>query len=53
MPKVVFSVCDNTRRRMEKEEGRAVTFVTEARIVPSGVVRLVELQEQGWSYIRP
>jgi uncharacterized protein len=53
MPNVVFSACDNTRRRMEKEEGRKITFVTEATIVPSGVVRLMELQEQGWSYVRP
>jgi uncharacterized protein len=53
MPSVVFSACDNTRRRMEKDEGRKITFIGEATIVPSGVVRLMELQEQGWSYIRP
>jgi intracellular sulfur oxidation DsrE/DsrF family protein len=53
MPSVVFSACENTRRRMEKEEGRKVTFITEATMVPSGVVRLMELQEQGWSYVRP
>jgi len=53
MPNVVFSACDNTRRRMEKDEGRKITFISEATIVPSGVVRLIELQEQGWSYIRP
>jgi intracellular sulfur oxidation DsrE/DsrF family protein len=53
MPNVVFSACDNTRRRMEKDEGRQITFISEATIVPSGVVRLIELQEQGWSYIRP
>src|ERR1700704_1053879 len=53
MPNVVFSACDKTRRRMEKDEGRKIAFVTEAVIVPSGVVRLMELQEQGWSYVRP
>jgi intracellular sulfur oxidation DsrE/DsrF family protein len=53
LPNVVFSACDNTRRRMEKDEGRKITFITEATVVPSGVVRLMELQEQGWSYIRP
>ena len=53
MPNVVFSACDNTKRRMEKEEGRKITFVAETTIVPSGVVRLMELQEQGWSYVRP
>jgi intracellular sulfur oxidation DsrE/DsrF family protein len=53
MPNVTFSACDNTRRRMEKDEGRKITFIGEAMVVPSGVVRLMELQEQGWSYIRP
>jgi intracellular sulfur oxidation DsrE/DsrF family protein len=53
MPGVVLSVCDNTRRRMEKDEGHKITFIGEATVVPSGVVRLMELQEQGWSYIRP
>ena len=53
IPSLVFSACDNTRRRMERDEGRKITFVGEATVVPSGVVRLMELQEQGWSYIRP
>ena len=53
MPHVVFSACENTKRRMEKDEGRKITLITEATIVPSGVVRLMELQEQGWSYVRP
>ena len=53
VPKVVFSACDNTKRGMEKREGHKITLITEATIVPAGVVRLMELQEQGWSYIRP
>jgi intracellular sulfur oxidation DsrE/DsrF family protein len=38
---------------MEKAEGKEVSIVPDAAIVPSGVARLMELQEQGWSYIRP
>jgi intracellular sulfur oxidation DsrE/DsrF family protein len=53
VPSIVFSACDNTKRRMEKEEGRNITFIPEATVVPSGVVRLMELQELGWSYVRP
>ena len=53
MPSIVLSVCENTQRRMEKEEGRKLSFVSGATLVPSGVVRLMELQEQGWSYLRP
>jgi intracellular sulfur oxidation DsrE/DsrF family protein len=51
--KVTFSACGNTKAGMEKKEGHPITIVPEASIVPSGVVRLTELQEAGWSYIRP
>ena len=51
--KVQFSACNNTRQNMEKAEGREITIVPDATIVPSGVVQLMELQEQGWSYVRP
>jgi intracellular sulfur oxidation DsrE/DsrF family protein len=51
--KIQFSACNNTKQNMEKAEGKAVPIVSDATIVPSGVVRLMELQEQGWSYVRP
>ena len=51
--KVQFSACNNTKQGMEKTEGHAISVVSDATIVPSGVVRLMELQEQGWSYVRP
>ena len=51
--KVTFSACHNTMAKMEKKEGHAIPIVSEAHIVPAGVVRLSELQEQGWTYIRP
>ncbi len=50
---IQFSACNNTKQAMEKAEGHAITVVPEATIVPSGIVRLMELQEQGWSYVRP
>jgi intracellular sulfur oxidation DsrE/DsrF family protein len=51
--KIQFSACNNTKQGMEKKEGHAISILPEATIVPSGVVRLMELQEQGWSYVRP
>jgi intracellular sulfur oxidation DsrE/DsrF family protein len=51
--KIQFSACNNTKQGMEKAEGHAISILPDATIVPSGVVRLMELQEQGWSYIRP
>ena len=51
--KIQFSACNNTKQGMEKTEGHEIPILPDATIVPSGVVRLMELQEQGWSYVRP
>lgn len=51
--KVQFSACHNTMMGMQKKEGHAIPIVPEATVVPSGVVRLTQLQEQGWTYLRP
>ncbi|HEY7610230.1 MAG TPA: hypothetical protein VIF14_13430 [Alphaproteobacteria bacterium] len=48
-----FSACENTRAGMAKREGKEIPLLKEAKSVPSGVIRLIELQEQGWSYLRP
>jgi uncharacterized protein len=51
--KIQVSACNVTKQGMEKTEGHAISVVPEATMVPSGVVHLMELQEQGWSYVRP
>ena len=51
--KIQFSACNNTKQGMEKAEGHAIAVLPEASVVPSGVTHLMELQEKGWSYIRP
>jgi len=51
--KVTYSACGNTMAKAEKKEGHPVKIVSDARVVPGGVVRLTELQEQGWAYIKP
>ncbi|WP_323785117.1 DsrE family protein [Thalassovita sp.] len=48
-----FSACGNTLRKMSEKAGKDVPLMSEASVVPSGVVRLIELQEQGFSYVRP
>ncbi len=50
---VSFAACDNTWRKMSKKAGKQVPIMAEAKHVPSGVIRLIELQEKGWSYLRP
>jgi intracellular sulfur oxidation DsrE/DsrF family protein len=50
---IKFSACNNTKEGMEKKEGHPITIVSQASLVPSGAVRLMELQEVGWSYLKP
>jgi intracellular sulfur oxidation DsrE/DsrF family protein len=48
--------CHNTRRALAESEGKApndIPLLTGVDETPSGVVRLAELQEDGWAYIRP
>jgi intracellular sulfur oxidation DsrE/DsrF family protein len=53
MPELVFSACGNTRENMTRAEAKEVPLISQAKVVKSGVVRLMELQERGWSYLRP
>ena len=50
---LAFSACGNTMKVMKKKEGKEVQLISEATRVPAGVVRLMELQEEGWNYVRP
>ena len=53
IPDVTFTACGNTIENMERAEGRKIQLLPQAGVVQTGVARLAELQEQGWSYIRP
>ena len=52
-PSVSFKACGNTRENMAKAENKVIPLISQASVVKSGVVRVMELQEQGWSYVRP
>jgi uncharacterized protein len=53
MPELTFSACGNTRENMAKVEAKDIPLISQAKVTKSGVVRLMELQERGWSYLRP
>jgi len=53
MPELIFSACGNTRENMTKAEAKEIPLISQAKLTKSGVVRLMELQERGWSYLRP
>ena len=50
---LTFAACGNTHRVMSSKSGSDVTLISEAEMIPSGVVELIELQGEGWAYIRP
>jgi intracellular sulfur oxidation DsrE/DsrF family protein len=52
-PNLTFIACANTQANQSKAEGKQVTLLSEAKVMPSGVVRLIELQKVGYAYIRP
>ena len=52
-PEISFNACGNTRENMSKAESKEIPLISEAKVVKSGVVRVMELQEQGWTYVRP
>jgi uncharacterized protein len=52
-PEVTFTACGNTQANMSKAEGKPVALVSEAKVQPSGVVRLMQLHGQGYAYVKP
>ncbi len=53
VPNVTISACGNTIKGMSKQAGKEIEIVPNARVVPGGIVRLMELSDQGYFMIRP
>jgi intracellular sulfur oxidation DsrE/DsrF family protein len=52
-PEVSFKACGNTRDNMHKAESKDIPLIAQARLVKSGVVHIMELEERGWTYVKP
>jgi intracellular sulfur oxidation DsrE/DsrF family protein len=50
---VEFDACNNTLQAMGRALGHVPTLVPQAMIVPPGIVRIVQLESHGFSYIKP
>ena len=50
---ITFSACNNTMKKIESKTGKKPVLVEGVKVVPAGVVRIMWLQEKGYSYIRP
>lgn len=50
---VVFTACGNTINTIHETTGKKPDLIDGVGNVKTGVARIIELQEQGWSYVRP
>ena len=50
---IKFSACGNTIKKVTKKTGKAPVLTEGVEVVPGGVIRIMELQQQGYAYIRP
>jgi intracellular sulfur oxidation DsrE/DsrF family protein len=50
---ISFSACLNTVASIQQRTNADVPLLPEANVVPSGAVRLMELQFEGYAYLRP
>ena len=50
---ITFSACGNTMKKIKKKTGKMPVLLEGVTVVPGGVIRIMELQQQGYAYIRP
>lgn len=53
MQNINFSACMNTMKKVEKKTGKKPALSEGVNTTPSGIARIVELQGEGYAYIRP
>jgi len=52
MQEITFSACMNTMKKVEKKTGTAPLLLDGVQPIEAGVARIMELQEEGYAYIR-
>jgi len=52
-PQLAFYACRNTLGRMTKAEGKAPELLEATILVAAGLPEIIELQRQGWIYLKP
>ncbi len=53
MQDITFSACGNTMDKIEQKTGHKPVLIDGVKVVPAGVIRIMELQQQGYAYVRP
>jgi intracellular sulfur oxidation DsrE/DsrF family protein len=52
-PEISYKACGNTRENMHKAEDKDIPIIPQADVVKSGVVHIMQREEQGWTYVKP
>lgn len=50
---VVFTACTNTLDAIEAKDGKRPSLLPDIEQAQAGIARIMERQEQGWSYLSP
>ena len=53
MSDITFSACGNTMNKVSKKTGKMPVLLEGVTQVTAGVAQIMELQEQGYAYVRP
>jgi hypothetical protein len=53
MQDITFSACGNTMKKVAKKSGKMPELLEGVGQVTAGVARIMELQQQGYAYVRP
>jgi intracellular sulfur oxidation DsrE/DsrF family protein len=56
IPDITFEACNNTIEGAAKKEGKKpseIPLLPGTKVVPAGVVELIQLNEAGWTIVRP
>jgi intracellular sulfur oxidation DsrE/DsrF family protein len=53
MQEITFSACGNTMNKVAKKTGNMPVLLEGVTQVKAGVAQIMELQEQGYTYVRP
>ncbi len=51
-PNLTFAACKNTIDQMRLSKGLTIDLIPQVKLIDSGVVKVIERQNEGWTYIR-
>ncbi|WP_245312625.1 hypothetical protein [Bradyrhizobium macuxiense] len=52
-PEISYKACGNTQENMHKAENKDIPIISQAQVVKSGVIHIMQLEEHGWTYVKP